>query len=330
MLLAAPVGAAADTDDAASTGPAMEAHPALWYVHGPKGEAYLLGSIHALPKNVHWQTPEILAAVKRADTFVFEIPLDEDSRAHGTQLFAENAFLPFDTALPSYFDQEMRDDYRDVITKTQADPTNIVYLRPWLATLVLQGATPGQKDLFAAEGVDNKIYAMARARGGRHFRAFETWDQQFHILMGLGGGGGDEDAELETLRKTMKTILDQPNPPTFDGLLKAWTKADLKTLSSYGPGSGIMSPQNKKVILENRNRAWIPKLIAMLNEKHTYFITVGAGHLVGPTGVPNLMRAAGYTVDGPDTVAANLPAAATASAGKATGPAPAQQRLRSR
>jgi uncharacterized protein YbaP (TraB family) len=37
----------------------------------------------------------------------------------------------------------------------------------------------------------------------------------------------------------------------------------------------------------------------MLKEKHTYFITVGAFHLVGPGGVPNLLRAAGYQVDGP-------------------------------
>ena len=36
----------------------------------------------------------------------------------------------------------------------------------------------------------------------------------------------------------------------------------------------------------------------MLKEKHTYFITVGTFHLVGPGGVPNLLRQAGYTVDG--------------------------------
>ena len=37
----------------------------------------------------------------------------------------------------------------------------------------------------------------------------------------------------------------------------------------------------------------------MLDEPHTFFITVGAAHLVGKTGVPNLLRAAGYKVEGP-------------------------------
>jgi uncharacterized protein YbaP (TraB family) len=56
----------------------------------------------------------------------------------------------------------------------------------------------------------------------------------------------------------------------------------------------------KKALLDDRNRLWIPKIENMLTEKHTFLITVGAAHLVGPNGVPNLLRAAGYTVEGPD------------------------------
>jgi len=60
-----------------------------------------------------------------------------------------------------------------------------------------------------------------------------------------------------------------------------------------------MTPGERKAMLEDRNRSWIPQVVAMLNEHHTYFITVGAGHLCGKTGVPNLLRSAGYKVDGP-------------------------------
>ena len=32
--------------------PVTHATPAMWTVHGPRGTAYLLGSVHALPNNV--------------------------------------------------------------------------------------------------------------------------------------------------------------------------------------------------------------------------------------------------------------------------------------
>jgi uncharacterized protein YbaP (TraB family) len=43
----------------------------------------------------------------------------------------------------------------------------------------------------------------------------------------------------------------------------------------------------------------VGKISAMLNENHTYFITVGAGHLAGPKGVPAMLRAKGFKVEGP-------------------------------
>jgi hypothetical protein len=51
--------------------------------------------------------------------------------------------------------------------------------------------------------------------------------------------------------------------------------------------------------LDDRNRRWAPKIEAMLKEKHVFFVTVGAGHLTGPVGLPALLRKAGYKVDGP-------------------------------
>jgi len=272
----------------------MTATPAIWVAHGLKGTAYLLGSIHALPKNVNWQTPQITAAIQSADTFVFEIPLDKDGRAHGASLFARNGLFPLSDSLPSYFDAEMRSEYRDVIMLTRADPTYLVYMRPWLAALVLQGVADGGTGFIAAEGVDNKVYAEATARGVKNFRALETAEFQIRLLM----GNGNLVDEVEMLRATFKKILVQHDEP-IGGLLAAWAKGDTKKLASYGPESAMMTPLEKKALLEDRNRAWIPQIVAMLNEKHTYFITVGAAHLVGKTGVPNLLRAAGYKVDGP-------------------------------
>src|ERR1700733_12332535 len=80
--------------------PPVHATPAMWVVHGPKGTAYLLGSIHALPKNIEWQTPAIKAAVKRANAFVFEIQMSHESLAQAGLLMAVNKYLPPEVSLP--------------------------------------------------------------------------------------------------------------------------------------------------------------------------------------------------------------------------------------
>ncbi len=272
------------------------ATPAMWTVRGSKGTVYMLGSIHALPKNVHWQTPQLLARLNEADTFVFEVPMDAASRAHAAAYFRDNALMPAGLSLPSMFDSEMRSDFRDVVMLTHADPTFIVYMRPWLAALVLEGAASGTSGLYPAEGVDNKVYALAKARGVTQFRSLERDQDQFKLFI----KEGHEQDEVSDLRITFKDILTHRGKDDR-ALLPAWMKGDTRKLAGLLPENKGTSAVFRKAWLDDRNRKWVPQIEAMLNEPHTFFITVGAAHLVGPTGVPNLLRAAGYKVDGPNS-----------------------------
>src|SRR5215469_7854186 len=93
----------------------IHATPAMWVVHGPRGTAYLLGSIHTLPKNVEWQTPAIKSAVKRANSFVFELPMSPESLDKTALMFGANTLLPVSVSLPSYFDAEMRQEFKAAV-----------------------------------------------------------------------------------------------------------------------------------------------------------------------------------------------------------------------
>ncbi len=50
-----------------------------------------------------------------------------------------------------------------------------------------------------------------------------------------------------------------------------------------------------EVLLDERNKNWIPKIEKAINEKPS-FIAVGGGHLGGKNGVLNLLKAKGYKV----------------------------------
>ena len=75
--------------------------------------------------------------------------------------------------------------------------------------------------------------------------------------------------------------------------------ADSAEIVRLGQEHAELKPLAEAVAALNAKRAEIAGLEAMLKEKHSFFITVGAGHLAGPAGVPALLRKAGYTVEGP-------------------------------
>ena len=57
------------------------------------------------------------------------------------------------------------------------------------------------------------------------------------------------------------------------------------------------SPEEENALIYNRNADWITKMPALMAQKPTLF-AVGAAHLPGERGVLNLLRKAGYTVEG--------------------------------
>src|ERR1700742_3288410 len=96
LLLAAATPALAQTDLGK-----IEAHPALWVVHGKAGTAYLFGSIHILPPNIAWHSAKLDAAMADSDTFVFEVPQDDSGKAEAQAFMAKHGTLPADTTLPA-------------------------------------------------------------------------------------------------------------------------------------------------------------------------------------------------------------------------------------
>ena len=57
------------------------------------------------------------------------------------------------------------------------------------------------------------------------------------------------------------------------------------------------TPEEEAALIDNRNADWLTKMPAIMQAKPTFF-AVGAGHLPGEKGLLQLLRNAGYTVEG--------------------------------
>lgn len=268
------------------------ANPAMWTVHGANSTAYLLGSIHVLPPQMTWRTPAIDAALDAADVFVFEVPMGESEKADVRAFVKENGLLPPGMALPSLLNDEARKDYMAALALTNVPPETLTPMRPWLALLMLNVAMVKAQHLSPDSGLDRQVYALAQKKSGASFRAFETPEQQLKLLMPQ-----DQKLEVQEFDAGLKDLLTETK--SVNDLLDAWSRGDVKKLNAVMNKGFKGNPEAEKTLFDDRNRAWVASIEKMLGEKHTYFITVGAGHLAGPKGVPAALRRDGYKVDGP-------------------------------
>jgi uncharacterized protein YbaP (TraB family) len=269
----------------------IEAHPAIWTVHTPTATAYLLGSIHLLPPNVRWQTPQIDAAMKKADTFVFEVPIDDAATKQIADYINANGTLPPGTTLPSLLSPAQLKDYNAALAATGVQPDAVMNKRPWLAALVFDVAGAMHAHYSLDSGVDHQVNLYAQAQH-KQIAHFETVADQLALFTPK-----DKALEIKEFDTGLKEIVSDPDE--LNRLVEAWESGDAARVGSIMNAALAKDPDAAKALLEDRNAKWVAELRTMLAQRHTYFIAVGAGHLVGPKSVPALLRADGYKVDGP-------------------------------
>ena len=267
----------------------IKAHPALWIVHSHKATAYLFGSIHLLPANVDWHSRSIDAALATSDVFVFEAPLGDTGQQQGQAFVQENGMLPPDMALPSLLDGQARQDYRDAILAAHVSPETLVHLRPWLAAVVLENGVMEAAHYSPMSGVDRQVYTLARAEH-KSIETFETVNEQLAMLMPK-----DQKLEVEEFDAALKEL--KTDMSQVGALVDAWSEGRMSDVAKLMNKGFASTPGAMKLLIDDRNARWIQRMADMMAEHHTYFITVGAGHLAGPRGLPALLASRGYRVE---------------------------------
>jgi len=270
---------------------ALQASPTLWHIQGEQGEVYLLGSIHVLPPELVWRTPAIQRALSRADTYVFEVPQDQSAMVELNALIQAKGYLPDGESLRGQLHRASLADYDAAIKASGLPPALVEHERPWLAGLQLMFAQIGKMKYAADSGVDSVLMGEA-AKGQKQMRYLETVAEQFALL-----APDDRGLEMQEFESSLKDLRDVAGE--LEPMVKAWGAGDQAKLDKLINGDLDEFPEARKMLLDDRNRRWVPQIKAMLKEKHVFLVTVGAGHLTGPIGVPALLRKDGFKVEGP-------------------------------
>jgi uncharacterized protein YbaP (TraB family) len=95
---------------------------------------------------------------------------------------------------------------------------------------------------------------------------------------------------LKQLKATLSEM--EKTDEALPRMLKVWNAGDAEAMEKT-MNEGISDPVLRRVLLENRNRAWAEWIDQRLDQPGTVFMAVGAAHLVGSDSVQAFLKQRG-------------------------------------
>lgn len=261
-----------------------DARPALWEIAGADGaiEGWMLGTIHALPDDIEWRTGLLDRKMGEADMLVVEVAALDDGTSL-SQLFEDMAFDDSARPIGERIDPALRDTFEKLLVKASVRRDYFDAMESWAAALALaQVAQDGDSE----NGVDR---ALIEDFEDREVVELEGAAAQLTIFDGL-----PEKEQLDLLNAVLEETAAYEQEA--GKLARSWQAGDLEMLAKLTSRGILADPELKEALLTTRNRAWAAQIENLLSTPARPFVAVGAGHLLGPEGLPGLLERRGYTV----------------------------------
>ena len=258
----------------------------VWSMKGARNTVYLAGSVHALPKGDSDFPEQLERAYTDADVIVLEVDLEDMNPLDAVQFITTNGTLPADRSLKDVVGAEPYQRIAALAASLEVPEMIIAKLEPWAAALVLTQFALNRTGFDANLGIDMQITERART-DGKPVEGLETVIDQLSVF--------DDRSFEEQTRFLLDSADDAPQlNDDLQKLILAWRTGDLRALEKEFLKEREKSPELYDALLGRRNRQWLPKIEALLEEDRDYLVVVGALHFVGRDGLLALLRSDGH------------------------------------
>ena len=260
----------------------------LWLAEGLQNRVYLLGSVHLLRESDYPLPAVIDVAYEDAETVIMEIDMDDLDPMEMQSLVTQLGVLDGATTLRKL----MGDDMYAEAAKAAADldiPLDMLdRSEPWLAALTVEELLLFRMGFNPLFGVEMHLAGRAGS-DGKPIEGFETVEQQLRFLDNLS-----LEAQREMLLQTLKESAELQD--LMDSIIAAWRRGDITYLEQTLLADIQRFDELNRVLVVDRNHRWLERIRELLTHDEDYLIVVGALHLVGDDGVPQLLRREGVEV----------------------------------
>lgn len=269
----------------------------LWKVTGGKGgsSAYLLGSIHIVPDDIYPLSGKIEKAFESSDYLAVEADMNNIDQNKIAALTMSKGLYMDGNNLEKILKPELYVKLNAALDSIKVlNITQVKMMKPWLAAMTIPQLLIMKMGYKMDNGIDMHFLKAASAKK-KPILELESAEFQLELLSGFS-----EELQI----KFLESALDEMSTfkEKYDSMVQAWRDDNVKKMTEIINKEMKDTPDLKPVydkLIRDRNVTMTVKIDGWLKQdkKETYFIVVGAGHIVDEDGIAEMLKKKGYKVE---------------------------------
>lgn len=271
--------------EAVSRGPERTTRCMVWKASRGKATVWLCGSIHLLRESDFPLPEPYLKAFGEATTVVMELPPGSTGDPVVQKQMLESGRLSDGKVLQGVIAEKTWTGISEWSRRSGVAVQTLQPMKPWMAGLTISVFTYERLGFSVARGMEGWFTERI---GSRKSAGLETAVGQLALF---------DKIEPSVQEEMILQALDEEKNAAvrIRQMLESWHEGDAVRLAGLMDESMKPFPGVKKLLLDDRNAAWIPVLETYLDGNETTMVLVGSGHLAGKGSVIDLLEQKGVT-----------------------------------
>lgn len=261
----------------------------LWKVTSKTGTLYLQGSIHVLTAESYPLAPTIEQAYAESETLVLEVDMKEMVKSETQQRIMQKAMLPGSKTLQNILTPDTYQQLNAMCTEAGLPIIALEKFKPWFAATTLAFVKMQAMGFDPQYGLDKYFYDKA-VIDTKPVVGLESVDFQIDLFDRLSESNPN-DFVTRTLADLSVIESEMENMET------AWRAGDINAVDVLIAKGFKGYLEFYKTFVTDRNERWLKIFEELLQETKTHMVVVGAGHLPGKSGLLELLKEKGYTLE---------------------------------
>ena len=260
----------------------------LWTVETPSNKIYLLGSLHLLKQDSYPLAAAIEKAYANSRVVIFETDIGALQSPGMQAKLLELGVYPAGENLLENLDENTRQQLEKKMSEIGLPLAQFSRFKPWFVAVTLTTLELQRLGFNPNYGIDMYFFNKAKA-DGKEIGFLEPAEFQINLL-----GNMAEENQNDFLSQTLKDLVIVSE--LSEDLVGSWKKGDTDKLHELLSKSFEDYSDLHNRLLIQRNKNWLQQIESALQKNKNFLFVVGAGHLVGPESVVDLLKKRGYQV----------------------------------